>query len=290
MIAIDWGTSSFRAYRLSDAGAILEMRSAARGLLTVTDGDFARVLDEEIGDWKEISPVLMCGMIGSRQGWLEVPYLACPASVRQVTARVRAVEWGGKQVHIVPGLSCIDESGIPDVLRGEETQIFGAMKDLGPGTHSVCLPGTHSKWVRIKARRIERFATFMTGELFAVLRDHSILGRMMRSDSRDDAAFMAGVVRSGDTGGMLHHLFGVRSLGLVGKLFNQSSASYLSGLLIGHELRSVDEKPKTVNLLGSTQLVAAYAAALSTLGHEVRILDPHSSAHGLYRLSRKDHT
>jgi len=193
-------------------------------------------------------------------------------------------------VHIVPGLSCVDESGIADVMRGEETQILGAMDELGPGTHWVCLPGTHSKWVRIKARRIERFATYMTGEMFAVLRDHSILGRMMRSDTRDDAAFIAGVIRSGEGGGLLHHLFGVRTQGLLGKLFNESSASYLSGLLIGHELRSVPEMAHKVNLLGTAHLVAAYATALSTLGHQARILDSQSSARGLYLLSRKEPT
>jgi 2-dehydro-3-deoxygalactonokinase len=288
MIAIDWGTSSFRAYRLSASGAILEIRSAARGLLTVTDGEFSRVLDEEIADWREDTPIVMCGMIGSRQGWLEVPYVACPADARKLTTSIKSVDWRGKLVHIVPGLSCMDHSGVPDVMRGEETQLLGAMEELGDGVHWVCLPGTHSKWVRIKDRRIEQFSTFMTGELFAVLRDHSILGRMMNGDARDDAAFIAGVKRSGDSGGLLHHLFGVRAQGLLGKLFNESSASYLSGLLIGHELRSVSEKTSQVNLLGATHLVAAYSTALSTVGMPARILDPNSGARGLFLLSRKD--
>ncbi len=288
MIGIDWGSSSFRAYRISDAGAILETRSAPRGLLNVTDGDFARVLDEEISEWRDDAPILMCGMIGSRQGWVEVPYVACPAGPRQLTANVRAVEWRGRRIHIVPGLSCIDEVGTPDVLRGEESQIFGALDNLGPGAHWVCLPGTHSKWVRVNERRVERFATHMTGELFAVLRDHSILGRMMRGDARDDSAFIAGVTRSGDSGGLLHHLFGVRAQGLLGQLFNESSASYLSGLLIGHELRNVKDHSGHINLLGATHLVTAYATALSALGMRPRVLDPHSVARGLFLLSRKE--
>ena len=276
MIAVDWGTSNLRCYRLDAKGAVLEMRAAAKGILAVPGGKFLDVLEEQVGDWigQGESPVVMSGMVGSRQGWVEVPYVPCPAGYAEIAAAMRKVRDG---VWVVPGVSCRDGAGVPDVMRGEEVQILGAGSD-----GMFCLPGTHSKWVNVEGDRITRFSTHMTGELYALLKQHSILGRMMEEEASDTNAFAQGVTRSGEDGGLLHHLFGVRTRALMGEFGPAASASYLSGILIGHELRAAGGK--TVSFLGAPGLVAHYEAAASLLGIEGRALDPDAAARGLFRL------
>jgi 2-dehydro-3-deoxygalactonokinase len=273
MIAIDWGTSSFRAYRLDAQGSILESRASNQGILNVAPGQFPRVLEEQIRGWEE-TPIVMSGMVGSRQGWAEAPYVPCPAGFDEIAAKLLEVRQG---VWIVPGLFRRDSMGVPDVMRGEETQILGCGAD---GT--ICLPGTHSKWVEVKAGRIERFSTAMTGEVYALLRQHSILGRMMQDGPPDAGAFAEGVRRSGEPGGLLHHLFGVRTRGLMGELAGAASASYLSGIVIGHELRA--QGTGRFSLLGTPELAALYQQAASALGIETRTLDPAAAVRCLYRL------
>lgn len=287
MIAIDWGTSSFRAYRLDGTGRILEMRSSPQGMLSVENGKFDAVLEAQAGDWIAAGdgPVVMSGMIGSRQGWLEVPYGVCPAGFEEIAAGMRKVTWTGGTAWIAPGLTCRDESGIADVMRGEEVQILGVLDQLGPGAHTVCLPGTHSKWVEVTDGRIARFSTHMTGEAFAVFKAHSILGRMMKDGATDAATFKDGVRRSADAGGLLHHLFGVRTRGLFGELADAASASYLSGMLIGHEIRSAHGARGQVHLLCSAQLAEIYGPALALQGIEAIFLDPDSVTRGLFRLA-----
>ncbi|MGQ0579705.1 MAG: 2-dehydro-3-deoxygalactonokinase [Betaproteobacteria bacterium] len=287
MIAVDWGTSSFRAYRLGSDGRVLDSRSAPNGILTVAGGAFAAVLEAQAGDWIAAGdgPVVMSGMIGSRQGWLEVPYAACPAGVEEIAAGMRKVSWDGGTAWIAPGLTCRDEAGVADVMRGEEVQILGVLDRLGPGVHTVCLPGTHSKWVGVAEGRIARFSTHMTGEAFAVLKAHSILGRMMKDGATDATAFEDGVRRSADAGGLLHHLFGVRARGLFGELALEASASYLSGILIGHEIRSAHGVRDRVHLLCSAQLAEIYARGFRALGIETHALDPDAVTTGLSRLA-----
>jgi 2-dehydro-3-deoxygalactonokinase len=287
MIAIDWGTSSFRAYRLTPDGAIADKRSAQFGILAVQDGKFAEALESQIGDWLGTgeAPVVMGGMIGSRQGWKETPYAQCPAGVKEIAARMVEVRWGSsRSAWIVPGLSCRDAQGVPDVMRGEETQILGALDDVSARSAWICLPGTHSKWVRVEIGKIMRFATYMTGEVFAVMKAHSILGRMMADAETDPVAFQSGVLRARESGGLLHHLFGVRARGLFGDLSDDDSASYLSGLLIGHELTAIPRLIDPVYLLGAPQLTRLYAEALHCYGVDAAILDPDSAVRGLYKL------
>jgi len=273
MIAVDWGTSSLRVYRLDPAGLVLESRSSGNGILNVAPGKFAEALEAEIAGWSE-TPIVMSGMVGSRQGWKEAPYVQCPAGFDEIAAKLLEVRQG---VWIVPGLTCRDSMDVPDVMRGEETQILGCGVE---GT--ICLPGTHSKWVEVKGGRIERFSTSMTGEVYAVLRQHSILGRMMKEGETDASAFADGVRRSGEDGGLLHHLFGVRTRGLMGELGAAASPSYLSGIVIGHELRSQPRKP--FHLLGAPQLATLYQQAAAILGIEARALDPDSAVRALFRL------
>jgi 2-dehydro-3-deoxygalactonokinase len=287
MIAVDWGTSALRVYRLDAHGYVIETRSAPKGILAVENGNFSAVLEQQAGDWIAAGdgPVMMSGMIGSRQGWLEVPYAACPAGFEEIAAGMRKVTWDGGTAWIAPGLTCRDEAGIPDVMRGEEVQILGVLDRLGPGAHTVCLPGTHSKWVEVTDGRIIRFTTHMTGEAFAVFKAHSILGRMMKDGASDVAAFEDGVRRSADGGGLLHHLFAVRTRGLFGELTEAIAASYLSGMLIGHEIRSAHGRRGRVHVLCSAQLAEIYGRAFSVLGIEASPLDPDAVTKGLFRVA-----
>jgi 2-dehydro-3-deoxygalactonokinase len=287
MIAVDWGTSSFRAYRLDAAGRILERRASAAGILAVGEGGFASALEAELSGWNDAGPILMSGMIGSRQGWREVPYVACPAGIAELARGLLPVEWGdGRRAWIVPGLVCRDDASVPEIMRGEETQIIGALAALPEGGDAIlCLPGTHSKWATVRGGRILSFTTAMTGEAFAVLRRHSILGRLMPDEmDESDGWFEAGLRRAGEGGGLLHHLFGVRSRGLFGEVPEAGLAPYLSGILIGHEIAALAPPSGVVHLIGAIRLVALYERALRVGGRVSRVLDPDAVAGGLFRL------
>src|SRR6195952_1415463 len=239
MIGVDWGTTSFRAFRIGRDGTIRDRRSAAKGIMNVPDGRFGDTLREEVGPWLAAgeSQVLLSGMIGSRQGWKEASYLPCPAGAAELGAALVDVGFDWARVKLIPGLSGVDDSGVAEVMRGEETQVLGVPPLLRDGG-IACLPGTHSKWVRVEAGRIVSFTTHMTGEAFAALRGHTILGRMMRDGPSDGAPFDAGVARSADPGGLLHHVFGVRALALANRLAGAQAPAHPSGLLIRHEGRA----------------------------------------------------
>jgi 2-dehydro-3-deoxygalactonokinase len=285
MIGIDWGTSSLRAYRLAADGAVREKRDGADGILTVAAGGFPAVLHRVVGDWLAAGErqVLLCGMVGSRQGWVEAPYLPCPAGPAEIAAQLTRVPFEGADIRLVPGLVTRDAGGVPDVMRGEETKLIGLLAAGVEG--QVCLPGTHSKWVRLEAGRITGFGTHMTGEVRAVLLGHSILGRLVQP-GESATAFERGVVRSGQAGGLLHHAFGTRGLGLLGELAESETASYLSGLLIGHEIRAAHRPGEAVHLAAAETLAAPYAAALRLLGVAVRQHDPDIVVRGLVEIGR----
>lgn len=303
LIGLDWGTTSLRAYRVAADGRVLGRREAARGILAVEGGRFADALEEIAGDWlagEPEVPVLASGMIGSRQGWREVPYADCPAGVGDLARGLTEVEGpGGRTVRLVPGLTTRGQDGTPDVMRGEETQILGELATAGPGAGSgrFVLPGTHSKWAAAADGRIAGFATYMTGEVFDVLRRHSILGRLMPPEApHDPAAFRRGLDRARERrglnggGGLLHDLFGARTLGLAGDLPEAALASYLSGLLIGAELdaatAAVDPAAGPVAVLGSGALTALYLDALRHLGIHAAPGTAESAAAGLLAVAR----
>jgi 2-dehydro-3-deoxygalactonokinase len=284
LIGLDWGTSNCRAFRIARDGAVLETRSTAQGILAVKDGNFAAAYDALVGDWLKThrAPVLLCGMIGSRQGWVEAPYVELPADAAQLARNLAKVP--DTNAAIVPGLVGDALAGGHDVIRGEETQIVGAVD--GDGLY--CLPGTHSKWVQVDGGRIVRFATFMTGEVYGVLRQHSILGRLMEGEGHDEFAFAAGIARGRNDGGLLHHLFTVRTDGLFGRQKPAALSSYLSGLLIGDELRAAlaaFPAPHVV-LVGAPALTERYRAALSREDRACTIVAGDvAAANGLWRIA-----
>jgi len=290
MIAVDWGTSSFRAYRLDATGAVREQRSAAAGLLSC-GGRFAEVLAQQLDGWDD-DFVLMAGMVGSRSGWREVPYVACPAGREQIGAGVVELDAGpGRRVAIVPGVSWHAAGAAPEVMRGEETQVLGLLERLhGDGPHNVCLPGTHSKWVQVHGGRIVGLRTAMTGELYALLRRHSLLAALMPAAGEDDGddaeAFAQGVAASAADGGLAHQLFGVRTRGLFGELGAAGAPSYLSGLLVGHELRALHSSAGgVVHLVGGAALTPRYTRALALLGATAQAHGEDLSATGLFRIA-----
>jgi len=304
LIGLDWGTTSFRAYRLDGAGAVLEARSASAGILKVPEGDFERVLEREVGPWLADAPglpVIAAGMITSRQGWVEVPYRPCPAGSAEIAgALLRHRTAAGRTIHFVPGLSIVGADGVPDVIRGEETQIIGAVggavgaePGAATGRRLLVLPGTHSKWALVEDGRLVWFATFMTGELFAVLSEHSILGRLMAGERDDANAFRRGLAYArGRGGGLLKRLFSARTLCLFGELPEREVASYLSGLLIGTELReALDslEQPASgqeITVVGGADLCGRYLAAIEDAGLRGRRASDDAAARGLFLIAR----
>ena len=289
MIGVDWGTSSLRAYRMTEAGQIIARASAPSGILQVAAGDFPNVLRNIVGDWLADgeTKIILSGMVGSRQGWVEAPYLPCPADPAAIGAALTRIPFDGADVLLVPGLSDRDEAGTPEVMRGEETQIIGALDALG-GSGLVCLPGSHSKWAHIQGGRIAGFRTYFSGEAFAALRGGTILGRMMDDAPHDVVAFTRGVTRSLDGGHLLHQLFGVRSLALFGELGAAQTASYLSGLLIGHEIHAAlrSDTMITVHLIGASALCGLYAEAIALCGGQSILIDEDAAARGLARIGQ----
>jgi 2-dehydro-3-deoxygalactonokinase len=288
MIGVDWGTSSFRAYRMAPDGRVIDKTASPTGILFVEAGRFADVLRRAILPWVNAGErhVLLSGMIGSRQGWVEAPYLPCPAGAADLAGATVPVPFDGAEVRLVPGLTS-EESGVPEVMRGEETQIIGALAEFAEEGGIACMPGSHSKWVRVEAGRIMAFSTFMTGEAFAAFSGHTILGRMMKADApADPDALRRGLARSADAGGLLRHLFGVRTLGLFGRLSETSAASYLSGLLLGHEVRSaLASCSAPVVLIGDPKLCALYAEAIDLCGGQARIAKVEAAPLGLMRIA-----
>ena len=313
-IALDWGTTNLRAFLLDGAGGILEQREKPWGILSLPAaadaGGFDLALDGIAGDWlaaQPRAPLIASGMVGSAQGWREAPYVACPAGADDLAERMVSVATAtGRELRLVPGILSNLPDALPDVIRGEETQVFGALATMPTGASTACfvLPGTHSKWVLVKDGRIVHFATYMTGEVYATLTQHSILGRLMMkpgveasgSDGAQGGAAAAAylqaleLARGSGPGDLMRHLFTARSMNLAGRLPATVLADYLSGLLIGHELVSARAwlarhigRDAPVFLIGEAKLLDRYRAALPAFDLTATSL-PNTAAAGLHRL------
>ncbi len=289
LVAVDWGTSSLRGALIAADGTVREERSDACGILAVPAGGFPAVFEQLFGDWMRESGArcLISGMAGSKQGWVEAPYCACPAGRVEVGRSIIAIDAiPGQRIAMVPGLRD-EHDGVPDVMRGEEVQIFGALSLLGRDEGLFVLPGTHNKWAMVKKGRVTGFRTFMTGEFYALLSQHSILARTLDASAPlDEAAFVEGVTRADNGQGLLHNAFGARTLALFDRMPRAELASYLSGLLIGEELRTQSlQAAGEVVLIGSPALTQRYALALRASGTATRSLGAEATWAGLHALS-----
>ncbi|QBK04859.1 2-dehydro-3-deoxygalactonokinase [Hylemonella gracilis] len=323
LIGLDWGTTSLRAYRMDAAGRVLETRQRPWGIMRLPQtpeghaaprAGFELAFTESCGDWLDAAPtlpVIACGMVGSAQGWKEAAYLDVPLPLTQIGTRLTVIERRGQTprtpVHVVPGL--IQRQGLPNVMRGEETQVVGAVAGLSETWTDeellVGLPGTHSKWVSVSPgaaaggtrpdASVSRFETFMTGEVYAALREHTILGRTMSAAPAPDlAAFERGLrvaAEPAGAAGPLSTIFSTRTLGLTGALPPTSQADYLSGLLIGHEvtalaglLRARQARPRIL-LCGEADLCQRYTLALRHHGLPEPTLAQQATERGLWRLA-----
>ena len=314
LIALDWGTTSLRAYKLAAGGVVLEQRALSSGIMQlpktprVIHGDecadgFELAFEEACGDWLEAQPdlpVIACGMVGSAQGWREAAYCETPANVANLGNSLQTlVSLRGTRVHIVPGV--IQRSRLPNVMRGEETQVLGVLQNLpaeAGGDLLIGLPGSHSKWVEVVEGRITHFDTFMTGEVFAVLSEHSILGRTQQQGAAfDGLAFDRGVqvaLSADGELGVLSTLFSSRTLGLTGELAPTAQADYLSGLRSGHELVALAAAQRrrrnsahlpSIILIGNAQLCARYGRALDACGFARVTLAEQATERGLWQLA-----
>ena len=298
LIALDWGTSNLRASLLDPSGHSLEQRQSAMGVMKVPDGGFGSVLVELCGDWMQTHriPMIASGMVGSRQGWKEAPYLSCPATLKQAAHQLTGLEFehpdlGNHKVYIVPGLKCIDANGQTDVMRGEETQIWGAQL---PSSSICVLPGTHSKWIWLDGEGdFQNFKTFMTGELYSLLTQHSILGRLMEISETNvplkKDVFLRGVALGiAGHAEVMHTLFAARTTGLMGQLGASELPDFLSGILIGAEIGGASLNAiSQVHLLGEGSLCERYTLAFLQEGISVERVGEDATTKGQWLLAKE---
>ncbi len=291
LIAVDWGSSQFRAYLLDGNGKIIEKIEHNRGIFTTREDSFKDVLYSSCGRWFDYAPgipVFMCGMIGSREGWVETEYLKCPITVKELGKRL--VNVPGEQdnpIFIAPGITS-DKFAFTDVMRGEETLIFGLSPESRPGG-IVCLPGTHSKWVSVNGNRINDFATFLTGELYASIKTSGSIRPAIKYEDFDEDAFKEGIRISRAPGGLSHHVFSIRSRLVTGESSYGIHAGYLSGLLIGAEISAgLTLYPDTgiITLVANTLLARQYGLAFSLFDISTASIPAEAvAASGLWKLA-----
>ncbi|MFZ6712358.1 2-dehydro-3-deoxygalactonokinase [Undibacterium sp. TC9W] len=306
LIGIDWGSTGLRIFLIGQSGRLIDSQEAASGISVMQGGQtaYVRVLQELAGDWLTSwpdVPLLACGMVGSKHGWQEVPYVQSPADAHDIAINILSIDAGNlrpvpSRLGIVPGL--LYRGDAPDVMRGEESQIVGALQGQPDWASQSCvvMPGTHSKWASIVDGKVQAFATHMTGELFAVLKQHSVLGRLMPAvqGESSDASFIAGldVARKMMAQGLSHQLFSVRTLGLMGDMPPDGLADYLSGLLIANELlaglhwrseHGLAHAP--LILIGDASLCGRYSLALSRFGVKPDAILLNTAPAGLWHLA-----
>jgi 2-dehydro-3-deoxygalactonokinase len=286
VIVADWGTTRFRGY-LIEKERILDEVSSEEGVSALKKGQHRDVFVGHCGRWLDQepdAPVLLVGMVGSREGWAEAPYAPCPADAAAIARAMMPVDLGGgRRAHIVPGLVCEPVPGAADVMRGEETLALGSGVDDG----LVCLPGTHPKWVSMRGGRVERFATYMTGEMYSLLREHSMIGRPA-TEPGDAAGFERGLDAAARNGGaagaarvgLLNLLFGARALVVSGRMAPALLGPYLSGLLTGDEINgalSQFDRPTKVTIVADSPRADLYEKSLARRGIATAVRAPRAA-------------
>ncbi len=266
-IAVDWGTSNLRAWAMRGLQVMAEAASP-QGMAVLAPDQFEDALLALVGDWPGKGNVIACGMVGARQGWAEAAYVMAPCPTQPGALTQAPTRTPGLRVRIIPGVAQDDP---PDVMRGEETQVAGFLH-LNPGWDgTLCLPGTHTKWVQLSAGEIVSFRTFMSGEMFAALSAHTVLRHSLAGDDTDDEALaFAAAVRDGmDAPAQLaHRLFSIRAEGLLHGLSPAQARERLSGLLIGAELQAARGwwLGADVAIVGTGALARRYRTALADQG------------------------
>jgi 2-dehydro-3-deoxygalactonokinase len=266
-IAVDWGTTNRRAYLIDASGKQVGEFEDAKGVLAVGSGGFPDAVGEiraKLGD----KPLLLAGMIGSNRGWKEAPYVPCPAGIDEIAAKL---VWAGEREAIVPGVSYVGDARA-DVMRGEEVQLLGAVAaGLVDPMGLVCHPGTHNKWATLRHGRIDRFQTVMTGELYNLLKEHSILSDLLQGTVEADDVFKQAARHAIDNEALPADLFSVRARVLLGEAKKEDAAAYASGLLIGADVRIGLSIPTgaQIAVVGRPELTKLYAAAIATTGRDV---------------------
>ena len=273
LIAVDWGSSRFRAYLLDESGNLLDRVENEQGVFCHKPVAYKKILQHACEHWlhrKPDIPILMAGMIGSRNGWFETRYLPCPISIHSLGDNIIQVPaLHSHPVYIVPGISVMSPCGLPDVIRGEETQIFGALDGLVNNKLLACVPGTHSKWVRVENNQVIRFSTFMTGEVFSAVQQCGSISSLLDECDFDKNSFLVGIGVSQRKGGLLHQLFSLRARMVSEQSSMKLNPGYLSGLLIGAEIKAALELYPGVTdiiIIGSEALIHDYGLAFSAFG------------------------
>nr|WP_298374124.1 2-dehydro-3-deoxygalactonokinase [uncultured Halomonas sp.] len=293
LIAIDWGTSNFRAFLVdASSGECLESRRSEAGLRALSSAEFPHYCAAQINDWRDEGrvPVYLAGMVGSARGWSEAPQLDLPVSASDLADHVVAAP-GLDNAWIAPGVKVVTVDQV-DVMRGEEIQAFGALAMNSDDTALCCLPGTHSKWVRLEAGRMVDFTTLMTGELYHAVRFHTLPGEPDRgSEAFDEKGFEQGMEAARHPSGPLHALFEARSRYLYAGLAATQVGSFISGVLIGSEVRTqraLFPDANKILLVGSSTLNALYRQALEKEGFIVQEVDSDSAIlAGICALARR---
>lgn len=286
-LLIDWGSTNVRA-KIVVQGRVVSSRESRDGIRHCQGRDYDAILTSLCGDWKNAHPdlrVIMSGMIGSREGWCEAPYVNAPAGLFDLAAKAIAVTsrlFG--EVYLLPGVRCDDpDTGTTDVMRGEEIQVAGLLTDLPHEGATVCLPGTHSKWVQCCDGRLGNFRTFLTGEAFALLTRDSLIAGSGTPPDPDSPAFARGLALSGNDAGLLHHLFLGRTEMLAGRVEAQELSSLISGILIGHEIREALKifRDASLYLVGESPAARATAKGLEWFGREFHLVSDDVHLHGM---------
>ena len=298
-IGVDWGTSSFRAWLFDTSGNSLDSVQGPWGITQVADRPFKQTLMKAVGGWLSDSadlPVIMCGMIGSAQGWQEARYLSGKIGLDELAGGVISLNDPEIKISIIPGIQGVSADGHNDVMRGEETLLAGRMRNDNKEQMLFCLPGTHSKWVLTDQNRIEHLTTFMTGEMFQIMSRHSILSPLIDTETRVDVTsegFAQGLMLAESPSGVSHQLFAIRAGVLTGRFRRADVLSLLSAVLIGSECRALHKcfsqaELPLVTLMSSAEIADAYQTAFRHLDIQYQMVNAeHAAQAGLFAVFQR---
>jgi 2-dehydro-3-deoxygalactonokinase len=276
-IAADWGTSHMRAWAIDESGKVFAYSESIEGMKDLQQNEFEPALLRLIEKWiddKRVTPVVACGMVGARQGWVETPYQKTPCvPINKNQLTVATTKDTRIKVTLVPGVMQHEPA---DIMRGEETQIAGFLKFNPDFDGVVCLPGTHVKWVKVSKGMIKNLTTFMTGELFGVISLNTLLSHSIKGDGWHQKSFEKGLIKGFESPGLItSELFSLRAESILNGLDSDSARARLSGLLLGVELHGAQNywTRNKVTLIGSEILTKNYQSALELVGGECKLFN-----------------